>query len=80
MHLLDRSAYGLRHGRKVLLSKLGRSHGQPTPFHMAKTLCITHTVLGKSKGISVRLADGPIVAMIDKDNITYLMQRGSGCK
>ncbi len=41
MHPSNPSAYGLRHDRKVSLSKLGRSYCQPISFRMAKTLCIT---------------------------------------
>ena len=69
MHPSDPSAYGLRHDRKVSLSKLGRSYCQPISFRMAKTLCITQTE--EIKRETVRLADEPVVAMMGMDNITY---------
>ena len=69
MHPLNSSAYGLRHDRKVSLSKLGRSYGQPISFRMAKTLCITPKE--EIKRETVRLADEPVVAMMGMDNITY---------
>ena len=70
MHLLTPSVYGIRHDRKVSLSKLGRSYCQPISFRMAKTLCITRSE--EIKRETVRLADEPVVAMMGKDNITYL--------
>lgn len=70
MHPSDPSAYGLRHDRKVSLSKLGRSYCQPISFRMAKTLCITQPE--EIKRETVRLADEPVVAMMGMDNITYL--------
>ena len=69
VHPSDPSAYGLRHDRKVSLSKLGRSYCQPISFRMAKTLCITQTE--EIKRETVRLADEPVVAMMGMDNITY---------
>jgi len=70
MHPSDPSAYGLRHDRKVSLSKLGRSYCQPISLRMAKTLCITQTE--EIKRETVRLADEPVLAMMGMDNITYL--------
>jgi len=72
MHLSNPSVYGIRHDRKVSLSKLGRSYGQPILFRMAKTLCIT--LQEEIKRETVRLADEPVIAMMGMDNITYLSQ------
>ena len=69
MRLLNPSAYGLRHGKKVPLSKLGRSCSQPIPFHMAKTLYITQYWENQRK--IVRLTDESIVTMMDMGNITH---------
>jgi len=68
MNLLNPSAYGLWHDKKDILSKLGKSHGQPIPFCMAKILRITYWEI---KGRPRRLADESVVAMRDMDNITY---------
>ncbi|MCK4613685.1 MAG: hypothetical protein KAU14_02685 [Thermoplasmata archaeon] len=70
MHPLNPSVYGMQHDRKVSLSKLGRSYGQPRLFRMAKTLCIT--LKEEIKRETVRLADEPVLAMIGMDNITCL--------
>ena len=71
MHLLNPSAYGLRHDEKVPLSKLGRSCSQPIPSRMAKTHCIT--LSEEIKRETVRPADEPVVAMMDngQHNLSY---------
>jgi len=66
---LNPSVYGMRHDRNVSLSKLGRSYDQPILFRMAKTHSYNFTK--EIEREVVRLADEPVVAMKDMDNITY---------
>ena len=66
---LNPSVYGMRHDRRASLSKLGRSYGQPILFRMAKTHSYNFTK--EIEREVVRLADEPVVAVKDMDNITY---------